>query len=189
MSGTRSLARLLGAVSGVSVLLAVAGGTSAAPSKQQQAWITYRSEQGNLTFDYPSGIFTEQKGDPTEALRARTSDRVGRVFTTSDGAAVLQIGTFPNLDNASVDDMRKRALAASYGDAKLDYNRSTSSWYVLSGTRGKETFYERVHFSCGGKRLDIWAVTYPTAEASFYDDIVEEMHKRFRPYLEKVKCG
>ncbi len=189
MSGTRSIARLLGGVSGLSVMLALAGSASAAPSKQQQAWITYRSEQGNLAFDYPSGIFTEQKGDPTEALQARTSDRVGRVFTSSDGSAVLQIGTFPNLDNASVDDMRKRALAASYGDAKLDYNRSSSNWYVLSGTRGKETFYERVHFSCGGRRLDIWAVSYPTAEANMYDEIVEEMHRRFRPYLDKVKCG
>lgn len=189
MSGMRSLARPRRIVLALLATAVIAGAARAAPSRQQQAWITYRSEQGNLVFDYPSGIFSEQKGDPTQALEARTSDRVGRVFSTQDGTAVLQIGTFPNLDNAGVDDMRKRALAASYGDAKLDYNRSASNWYVLSGTRGKETFYERVHFSCGGKRLDIWAVSYPTAEARFYDDIVEEMHKRFRPYLDKVKCG
>jgi hypothetical protein len=189
MSGTRSLAWIDRAVMALAAWALLVGVAWAAPTSQQKNWVTYRSEQGNLAFEYPSGIFTEEKGDPTDALRTRTADRAGRVFTTRDGTAGLQIGTFPNLDNASVDEMRKRALAASYSDAKLDYNRSASNWYVLSGTRGKETFYERVHFSCSGRRLDIWAVTYPTAEASFYDDIVEEMHKRFRPILDRTKCG
>ena len=170
------------------LLVIGAADVNAAPTSGQQRWVTYTSDGANLTFEYPSGIFTDQRGDPTEPLQARTPDRAGKIFTTADGKAVLQIGTFPNLDNASVDELRKRAIAASYNDAKLDYNRSSGNWYVLSGTRGDETFYERVHFSCNNKRLDIWAVTYPTADAELYDDIVEEMHKRFRPILAKVRC-
>ena len=186
----RSAFREFIAVSSACAALLLVIGTlhvAAAPAAQQR-WITYSSEDAKLVFDYPSGIFTEQQGDPTDALQSRTPDRAGRIFTSADGNAVLQIGTFPNLDNASVDDLRKRAIAASYTDAKFDYNRTSSSWYVLSGTRGKETFYERVHFSCNNKRLDIWAMTYPSADADLYDGIVEEMARRFRPILANVRC-
>ncbi len=173
---------------GVCLLSAAYAIASAAPAGPPR-WITYTSENGSLKFTYPAGVFTEQQGDPTEPLQARTPDRAGRTFTSADGAAVLQIGTFPNLDNSSVDNLRKRALAASYADAKINYSRAAGSWYALSGTRGTETFYERVHFSCNNRRVDIWAMTYPTTEADLYDDIVEEMSKRFRPILAAMPCS
>ena len=106
----------------------------AAPTSGPQQWITFSSQTGGLVFAYPAGIFSEQQGDPTEALQTRTPDRVGRIFTSADGQAILQIGTFPNLDNSSVDELRKRALAASYTDARIEYNRSSANWYTLSGT-------------------------------------------------------
>ena len=168
--------------------MAYALDVAAAPAQVQQHWITYKSDDAKLIFEYPSGIFTEQQGDPTDAVEKRTPDRAGRTFTSADGKAALQIGTVPNLDNSTVDELRKRAIAASYSEAKLDYNRSSSTWYALSGRRGPETFYERVHFSCNNRRLDIWAMTYPTSESDFYDDIVEEMSRRFRPILANVKC-
>ena len=158
----------------------------AAPASQR--WITYTDEAANLTFDYPAGVFTAEKGDPTEALANRTPDRAGRIFSTEDGQAILQFGTFPNLDSVSVDELRKRAVTASYSDARIEYNRSTDNWYVLSGTRGTETFYERVQFSCRGKRLDIFALTYPLAQAQLYDEIVDEMARRARTSLAKVRC-
>ena len=170
----------------LALALAWISGVAAAPASQR--WITYTDETANLTFDYPAGIFTAEKGDPTDALANRTPDRAGRIFSTDDGQAILQFGTFPNLDSASVDDLRKRAIAASYGDARIEYNRTTDNWYVLSGTRGNETFYERVQFSCRGRRLDLFALTYPTAEAKLYDDIVDEMARRARPMLAKVRC-
>ena len=167
----------------------VATTTAAGAAPASQRWTTYQSATAGLVFEYPAGVFTQQQGDPTETLQNRTADRAGRVFTSADGRAVLQIGTVPNLDNATVDELRRRAVTASYSDAKLDYNRTAGSWYVISGTRGGETFYERVHFSCGGRRLDIWSVTYPTDEHEFYDEIVEDMAKRFRPILANIRCS
>ena len=171
----------------LAVLALTCATAQAAP--QSRGWTLYQSETAGLSFEYPAAIFSEKQGDPTDALKERTPDRAGRIFTTADGRATLQIGTFPNVDKASVDQLRKRAIAASYKDTKLEYNRIADNWYVLSGTRGDETFYERVHFSCNGRRLDIWAVTYPTAEANLFDNVVDDMARRFRPILANIKCN
>ena len=171
-------------------LLALASNIAEAVPAAQR-WSTYTNEAANLIFDYPAAIFAEQQDDPTDTLKSRTSertDRAGRTFASADGRATLQIGTFPNLDKLSVDDLRKRALAASYSDAKIEYKRTTDTWYVLSGKRGTDTFYERVQFSCGGRRLDLFALTYPTAEDELYNDIVDEMARRARPIFARVRC-
>jgi len=172
----------------VAALGVLASCMAASSAPQDQGWTTYQSGNAGLVFEYPAAIFSVQKGDPTDALKARTSDRAGRELTTADGRAILQIGTFPNLDNATIDQLKRRAIDASYRDAKLDYNRTAGNWYVVSGTRGAETFYERVHFSCNGRRVDIWAVTYPTAEAVMFDALVDDMARRFRPIIASVKC-
>lgn len=168
--------------------VAVLAQVTALSAQDAKRWITYSSATGGLTFDYPPDVFTVLGGDPTEALRDRTEDRAGRIFSTADARAALQVARVPNLDGHSVTVLRNMALAASYKDAKLDYNRVAETWYVLSGTRGTETFYERVHFSCGGKRLDVWTVTYPTAEAKVFDALVDEMARRFRVTLQAVRC-
>ena len=162
---------------------------AAAVTAQHADWLTFKSDDASLVFDYPAGIFSEQQGDPTDALQNRTQERNGRTFASADGKAVLQVGTFPNLDNTKVDELRKRAIAASYADAKLDYNRIASNWYVISGTRADETFYERVHFSCNNRRLDIWSMTYPTSQAPLYDGIIEDMSRRFRSTWSNIRCS
>lgn len=168
-------------------LLLVPSRSQAAPDAKR--WITYASERGNLSFDYPVDVFTVAGGDPTDAVRDRTDDRAGRTFSTADGRATLQVATLPNLDQKSPSDLRSLAIQASYKGAKLDYNRATETWYVVSGTRGAATFYERVHFSCSGRRLDVWTVIYPTAEAKAFDAMVDEMARRFRAGLVNVRCG
>ncbi len=184
---TPARARIAAWVAAIAVTLGLLPPAAAAPAGGR--WITYASANGTLNFDYPADIFTVTGGDPTDAVRDRTEDRAGRIFATADGRAKLQIATLPNLDQRSPTTLRSLAITASYKDAKLDYNRATESWYVLSGTRGAETFYERVHFSCSGRRLDVWTVTYPTAEAKAFDAMVDEMARRFRATLPNVRCG
>ncbi len=161
---------------------------SANAASDATRWTTYQGERAGLIFQYPADVFPVAGGDPTDALRDRTAERAGRIFTSADGSAALQVATFPNLDNASVSALRSRAIAASYKDANLEYNRIAATWYVLSGTRGTTTFYERVHFSCEGRRLDVWTVTYPTAKAGVFDELVDEMARRFRTAIAGVQC-
>jgi hypothetical protein len=179
-------APLFGSVRVVMALALSAAAAAAAP--EDRRWVTYESERAGLAFQYPEDVFSPLPTDPTEPLKDRTDDRAGRAFISRDGRATLQIATFPNLDNMSVGALRTQAIAASYKDATVEYNRLAPNWYVLSGTRGPETFYERTHFSCEGRRLDVWTVTYPTAEAKFYDELVDEMARRFRTQLASIRC-
>jgi hypothetical protein len=140
-------------------------------------------------FDYPADVFTAIGGDPTDALGGQAEQRAGRTFSAADGRATLQIATVPNQGQMSVAALRNKALEASYKGAKLDYNRVAETFYVLSGTKGAQTFYERVHFACGGRRLEIWSVTYPTAESKMFDELVDEMARRFRTNLSAIRCN
>jgi hypothetical protein len=172
----------------VSVVWAVTPAALAAAAPGGQDWVTYTNQAAGQAFAYPASVFSEQPGDPTDALKNQTTARAGRIFRSLDGKAILQIGTISNIGNATVDSLRKRAIAASYTNAKIDYNRLADNWYVLSGTRGSETFYERVHFSCNNRRIDVWALTYPAADNNKYNPIVDEMARRFRPILDRIRC-
>ncbi len=163
--------------------------TTAADAVEAKRWITYRSESAGLVFDYPADVFSIVGDDPTEAMKDRTDDRAGRVFSTADRRASLQIAHVPNLDKVSVTQLRNMAIAASYKGAKLDYNRVTETWYVVSGTQGASTFYERVQFSCNGRRLDIWSVTYPSVEGKVFEPMIDEMARRFRGNLSEARCN
>jgi hypothetical protein len=162
---------------------------SASSALEAKKWITYQSAGGGLSFDYPIEVFTVTGGDPTEALSGRTDDRAGRTFSTADGRATLQIASVPNLGKHSVSVLRNLAVAASYKNAKIDYNRVADNWYVISGTQGAKTFYERVHFSCNGRKLNIWTVIYPTAEGKDFEPMIDEMARRFRGSLSSIRCG
>jgi hypothetical protein len=163
--------------------------STAVGALEAKRWITYRSDSAGLVFDYPADVFSVVAGDPTEAMKGRTDDRAGRTFSTADRRASLQIATVPNQDKVSVTQLRNMAIAASYKGAKIDYNRVAETWYVVSGTQGASTFYERVQFACSGRRLDIWSVTYPTAEGKDFEPIIDEMARRFRGNLSESRCN
>ena len=61
-------------------------------------------------------------------------------------------------------DYRSLVLQQSYAGADIDYAPVSGSWFVLSGTRDGVMFYERVTFTCGGRRINSWAMLYPAAE-------------------------
>jgi hypothetical protein len=77
-------------------------------------------------------------------------------------------------------------VAGRYAGATFDYAPQRDSWFVLSGTLGEEMFYERVTISCDRRSIHGWLLTYPVAERSFYDPIVEEIH---RSYEYGDRCG
>ena len=71
-------------------------------------------------------------------------------------------------------------LTESYAGAAIDYAPVRDTWFVLSGIRNGTMFYERVTFTCGGRRINSWAMLYPVAERRFYDRSVEQVHRSYR---------
>jgi hypothetical protein len=58
---------------------------------------------------------------------------------------------------------------------------------VLSGIRNGTAFYQRVSFSCNGRKINSWAMLYPATEKAKYDPIIEQVHRSYR--VSDRNCG
>lgn len=131
---------------------------------------SYRNEKHGFTLAYPTDRF----------LALPPAGDSARQFVSRDGNARLLAGALPNSENRSLREYREFLLNASYPGAKIDYAPVRENWFVLSGTRGGTMFYERVTFTCGGAKINSWAMLYPAAERNVYDPVVEQVHRSYR---------
>jgi len=150
---------------------------AAAGAQEAGGLATYRNERHGFSLSYPAGTFTP--------LPPPNDD--GRVFQSRDGSARLLAGALPNLEGMNLAQYRELVLRQSYPGAAIDYAPVRSNWFVLSGTRNGTMFYERVTFTCGGRLINSWAMVYPVAERRFYDRIVEQVARSYRPGA--ASCG
>lgn len=132
---------------------------------------TYRNSRFGFEFSYPSGLLIPEPGPGNDA---------GRVFRSRDGRAKLLAAAGDNAGNDTLEAYRRFLITESYRGARLDYAPVRPNWFVLSGTRGDEMFYERVTFACGGRLIYGWQLTYPVAERAIYDRVVEAIHRSYR---------
>ena len=58
----------------------------------------------------------------------------------------------------------------------LTYRPRGRSWFVLSGYRGDQIYYES-----GGRVVNVFAMAYPIAQRQLFDPVVERMEDSFRP--------
>jgi hypothetical protein len=155
------------------LLVGVVGVTAVRPSAQvpgQEEVATYTNKRYGFMLSYPTSRFK-----PQEPLSEE-----GRVWVSHDGSARLLAGALPNADGMSLQDYRKFVLQQSYPGASIDYAPVRDTWFVVSGTRDGTIFYERVTFTCGGRRINSWAMLYPAAERTLYDRLVERVARSYR---------
>jgi hypothetical protein len=159
--------------------MTVLAGTMAIVVEQAKAagprldvWATVKNDRHGFAIAYPVDVF-EQKSAPT-------TDE-GRVFVSKDGKAKLLVGAFENADSNSLEAYRQFLIDEQYAGAAIDYAPVKQRWFVLSGTRNGEMFYQRVSFTCGGKLINSWAMLYPEAERKVYDRVVEAVAKTYMP--------
>ena len=159
-------------------LVILASVTTVAAAAQDVA--TYRNDRHGFSLSYPAATFTPQPQEPP-------AGDDGRVFVSSDGAARLLAGALSNADGMSLRGYRSLVLQQSYPGAVIDYAPMRGNWFVLSGIRDGLMFYERVTFTCGGRRINSWAMLYPAAERRLYDRIVEQVARSYR--AGEANCG
>lgn len=147
-----------------------ASGLAAAKSNRFSDWATIQNKRFGFQIAYPANILF-----PAET----PSGQDGRVLKSADGRAKLLVATFENNENLTLDAYRQFLLSDIYANTKIDYAPQKNRWFVLSGNRGDETFYERVTFSCGGRLINSWAMLYPTAERRLYDRVLEAVGKTY----------
>ena len=156
---------------GVWVLLAGLNGTALAAGRLDD-WATLKNDHHGFAIAYPVDVF-EQKSAPT-------TDE-GRVLLSKDGKAKLLVGAFENADSQSLEDYRQFLMTEQYAGADIDYAPVKQRWFVLSGTRNGEIFYQRVSFTCGGKLINSWAMLYPEAERKIYDPVLTAIARTYSP--------
>jgi hypothetical protein len=93
----------------------------------------------------------------------------------------------PNTEGINLRAYRTIVLQRSYPDAAIDYAPVRGTWFVLSGTRDGQMFYERVTFTCGGRLINSWAMLYPASERRVYDRVVEQVARSYRAGT--ASCG
>jgi len=143
------------------------------------SWALHRNTSFGFSLRYPVDVFMPEGGQADEGLH---------FFVSHDGHARLRISSFPNKNGATLAKYRRWLMDTRYVDAVYDYTPQRNNWFVLSGTRREEMFYERVTFSCDGRMIHGWQLIYPLTERNFYDAIVEKVHRSYR-YSNCPKAG
>src|SRR5262245_26985821 len=135
-----------------------------------RSWVSYRNAAFGFALQYPGDVFVSE---PSQ------SDG-GRRFLSHDGRARLVISAAVNTSGITLAKHRRSLVEDHYKGATFDYAPLRSTWFVLSGTVGDEIFYQRVTFSCDRRAFHAWKLVYPVADRTFYDGIVEAIHRRYR---------
>lgn len=103
----------------------------------------------------------------------------GAAFASFDGNARLVVAAWENSGETPGTFKDRLLSGGEYGD--LTYEPNGRSWFVLSGYRGDEIYYEKVMYTCGRRLVNAFAITYPVAERAIYDPMVERLEDSFRP--------
>jgi hypothetical protein len=154
----------------LAVLCAIASATAPAAAAQADNWLTYHNDRYGTTIDYPDQF----KAEPPPG-----SDD-GRTFRSADGAEFSVYASYNALD-FDLGKFRDFSLKNLAPGEVVIYQAHGDNWFVISGTKGTDVFYERHMLSHGRQMTEGFSMSYPAAAKQSYDSIVARMAKSFRP--------
>jgi hypothetical protein len=133
-------------------------------------WAVQRDSTLGFRFSYPRDVFHRTKGDGKPSFH---------YFASKD--AKLMVGAWSNKAGQTPNEFKRWLLANAGGYEDKTYVPRGRSWFVISGYRGDDIYYEKVMFSCAGRIVNVFAITYPKNRRRSYDPVVEQMEDEFRP--------
>jgi hypothetical protein len=172
----RSRAMGFGMATGLALALGmIAMAASAAPQYREvreDGWTTYIDDDFGYTLAYPSVMF--EREPPVAGSEVRT-------FLSPDKRAKIVVSAVKNDAAYTLASYRAAILGEFGGYDQMDYSPTGGNWFVLSGYRGENIYYQKVMFSCGSKVINVFSFTYPKAQRTFYEGRLEVMENKFRP--------
>lgn len=145
-------------------------GVSPHRSGRVASWTTYQNARFGFALRYPAGVFAADTGQGNDNVHA---------FVSRDGRAVLRIFATENAAGTTPAKYRRSLIEDRYAGAVFDQTLQRKFWFVLSGTRGGNVFHERITFSCDGKSMHGWQMTYPLTERRSYDGIAKLVYRNY----------
>lgn len=153
-----------------SVCLALAGfGALLQRPAFAQGWRTYSNPRFGTTIEYPDQF---RPGRPPQ-------NGAGLAFTNADGATFSIYGSHNSLDH-DLKGLEAFIRENRTAGEQITYEARGANWFVIAGTRGNTTFYERHLLSHGGKIVNGFVMQYPASRRTAYDAIVTRMSRSFR---------
>lgn len=147
---------------------------------EAQVWSAYRNERYGFSLSYPSSIFVVER-------TAQAGD--GQVFIAPESDARLLVGALTNDAGYSAARYQDYVAQHSYGQYTIGYRRLGANWFVLSGERENQIFYEKVMFTCAGRLINSFALIYPADKRHIFEPIIERVEDTFRPGRDCERAG
>jgi hypothetical protein len=135
-------------------------------------WADEQDPGLGFQFSYPRDLFDRTEGDGKPSFH---------YFASRDADAKLMVGAWNNEAGQTPGEFKHWLLGNTGGYDNMTYVPGGRSWFVISGYRGEDIYYEKVMFSCAGSVVNVFAITYPKSLRSEYDPVVEQMEDSFRP--------
>lgn len=136
------------------------------------SWTTAQDPDLGFNYSYPRSLFSRVEGDGKPSFR---------YFESDASQAKFLVGAWSNAAGQSPEKFKRWVMENAGGYDELTYRPRGRTWFVLSGYRGDTIYYEKVMFSCRGRVVNVFAITYPVNERDLYDPVVERMENAFKP--------
>jgi len=136
-------------------------------------WRLYQNERYGTTIDCPPSFKPLPPPDNND----------GRKFESADGASFSVFASFNALDYSLAqyrDSVLKNLDAGSVVTYQAQGRTDGDDWFVISGTKGDDIFYEKHRLSYRGEMIEGLVISYPASLKATYDPMVARMAKSFR---------
>ncbi|WIY24207.1 hypothetical protein [Parasedimentitalea psychrophila] len=138
---------------------------------QKTEWRQYQNTAGDWKVSYPANVLFTDTVPSTSSVR---------VFRSTDAQSVLTITGGPTLMH-DVQDYKAQLLSHGRHE-QLKRSQVGANWFLLSGNRGGNMFYEKYLFSPEMTQVQSIALEFPASHANVFSEIVKRMEAEFSTY-------
>jgi hypothetical protein len=147
--------------------------TTAGAAADELRYTTYHNDRFGTTIDYPPEIFPVRE-------RAPVNDD-GRAFDSADKKARFVTNGAWNTEDDAIEDLFATEQKFLVDDGvKVTYAKVGDDWFVVTGVKGDEIYYERFLLSYQNQIINKFHIEYAASKRALYDPIVSRMARSLR---------
>lgn len=139
-------------------------------ARDNHAWKTYTNERFGFSVCYPSDLLRPE---------AAPDNNDGRTFIGSNGAKIAAWGSLNAMDWTLAVSARQDEQRLANDGGKVTYKAIRKGFYVISGRKGDQIFYNRTALANG--KFSTVELTYPTADSAVWNAISARVSQCFEP--------